>query len=84
VFDILDYVVVYPVADINKLSDKKGNVLPDAFLVKKGTTLKEFAFIIHTDIGEKFIGGIDAKSKKKLGADYELKNNDVVEILFKH
>jgi len=28
-----------------------------------------------------FIGGIDAKTKKKLGADYELKNNDVVEIL---
>jgi len=82
VFDVLDCIVVYPVADINKLSDKKGNVLPDVFLVKKGTTLKDFAFQVHSDIGEKFIGGIEVKNKRKLGADYELKNNDVVEILF--
>jgi len=83
VFDVLDYIVVYPVADINKLTDKTGNVLPDAFLIKRGTTLKEFAFIIHTDIGEKFIGGLETKTKKKLGADYVLQNDDVVEILFK-
>jgi ribosome-binding ATPase YchF (GTP1/OBG family) len=83
VFDVLDYIVVYPVADINKLTDKTGNVLPDAFLIKRGTTLKEFAYIIHTDIGEKFIGGLEAKTKKKLGADYALQNDDVVEILFK-
>ena len=82
VFDVLDYIVVYPVADINKLIDNKGNVLPDAFLVKRGTTLKEFAFIIHSDIGEKFIGGLEAKTKRKLGADYILQKNDVVEILF--
>ena len=82
VFDVLDYIVVYPVADINKLTDNKGNVLPDAFLVKRGTTLKEFAFIIHSDIGEKFIGGLEAKTKRKMGADYVLQNNDVVEILF--
>lgn len=82
VFEVLDNIVVYPVADINKLTDKKGNVLPDAFLVKNGTTLKGFAFSIHSDIGEKFIGGLEAKTKRKLGADYVLKNNDVVEILF--
>ncbi len=82
VFDVLGYIVVYPVADINKLTDKKGNVLPDAFLVKNGTNLKEFAFSIHSDIGEKFIGGLEAKTKRKLGANYVLKNNDVVEILF--
>jgi len=81
-FEVLDNIVVYPVADINKLTDKKGNVLPDAFLVKNGTTLKEFAFSIHSDIGEKFIGGLEAKTKRKLGADYVLKNDDVIEILF--
>jgi len=82
VFDVLDYIVVYPVADVNKLSDKKGNVLPDAYLVKKGTTMKEFAGIIHSDMADKFIGGLDAETKRKLGADYELKDGDVVEILF--
>jgi len=83
VFDKLNYIVVYPVADINKLTDKNGNVLPDAFLIKKGTTLKEFAFLLHSDIGERFIGGLEAKTKRKLGAEYVLQNNDVVEILFK-
>ncbi len=81
VFDVLDQIVVYPVADANKLVDSKNNVLPDAYLVKKGTKLKEFAYMIHTDIGNKFIGGLDARTKKKLGAGYELKNGDVVEIL---
>ncbi|MBD3155158.1 MAG: redox-regulated ATPase YchF [Candidatus Aenigmarchaeota archaeon] len=81
VFDVLDYIAVYPVADANKLTDKKGNILPDTYLVKKGTKLKEFAFMIHSDIGEKFIGGLDARKKIKLGANYELKDNDVIEIL---
>ncbi|MFH7880837.1 MAG: YchF-related putative GTPase [Candidatus Aenigmatarchaeota archaeon] len=81
VFNLLNYITVYPVADRNKLTDSEGNVLPDAFLVKKGTRLKEFAYLIHTEIGDKFIAGIDVKTKKTLSADYELKDNDVVEIV---
>ena len=82
VFNLLDYIVVYPVANSTKLTDTKGNVLPDAILVRRGTTLKEFASLIHTDMASKFIGGIDARTKKRLGADYVLKNNDVIEIVF--
>jgi ribosome-binding ATPase YchF (GTP1/OBG family) len=82
VFEKLDYIVVYPVANINKLTDTRGNVLPDAGLVKKGTTLKEFAETIHTDIADSFIGGLDI-DKKKIGADHVLKDGDVVEILFR-
>lgn len=81
VFDLLNYIVVYPVEDENKLSDKKGNVLPDAFLVPKGTTALELAFKIHTDIGEKFVSAIDARTKRRLGKDYELRNNDVIKIM---
>ena len=80
VFELLDYIAVYPVADAAKLNDKDGNVLPDVYLVPKGTTVKELAFKIHTSIGEKFIAGIDARTRKRLAADYVLKNNDVVEI----
>jgi len=83
VFKKLQKIVVYPVADASKLADSKGNILPDAYIVDKGTKLKEFAYMIHTDIGESFIGGIDARSKRKLSAEYELKDGDVVEILFK-
>ncbi len=82
VFDLLGYIVVYPVANVNKLTDKKGNVLPDAILVPKGTTLKEFAGKVHTDFADKFIGGIDFETRRKLGADYEVKNGDIIEILF--
>ncbi len=82
VFDLLDYIAVYPVADANKLTDKDGNVLPDVFLVPNGTTVKELAFKVHTTLGEKFIAGIDARTKKRLAADYRLKNRDVVEIVF--
>jgi len=81
VFDLLNYIVVYPVEDENKLTNKKGDVLPDALLVPNGTTALELAFKIHTDIGEKFIAAIDARTKKRLGKDYVLKNNDVVRIM---
>jgi hypothetical protein len=82
VFELLNYIVVYPVADANKLTDKDGNVLPDVFLVPKGTNVKELAFRVHTELGEKFICGIDARTKRRLAADYQLKNNDVIEIAF--
>lgn len=82
VFELLNYIAVYPVADANKLTDKDGNVLPDVYLVPQSTTAKELAFKIHTSIGEKFIAGIDARTKKRLSADYQLKNNDVIEIIF--
>jgi ribosome-binding ATPase YchF (GTP1/OBG family) len=83
VFKKLQKIVVYPVADASKLTDTKNNILPDAYLVDKGMKLKEFAYMIHTDIGENFIGGLDARSKRKLSGDYELKDGDVVEILFR-
>jgi ribosome-binding ATPase YchF (GTP1/OBG family) len=82
VFERLGMIVVYPVADIGKLSDKKGNVLPDAFLVRKGTRLREFAEGVHTELAAGFIGGLDI-NRRKLGADHVLQDGDVVEILFK-
>jgi len=81
VFDLLEYIVVYPVANANKMTDKDGNVLPDAMLIPKGTTTKELAYLIHTDIGEKFICGVDVRTKRKIASDYELNNNDIVEIM---
>lgn len=81
VFDMLQYIPVYPVASISRLSDNKGNVLPDVHLVKKGTTMKELAAKVHTTMADKFIGGLDLE-KKKVGADYEVKASDVLEIIF--
>ncbi len=81
VFQLLDLIVVYPVEDENKFSDKNGRILPDAFLVKKGSTPKDLAFMVHTDIGRGFLYAVDARTKMRLGEKHELKNGDIVKIV---
>ncbi len=81
VFDILGYKVVYPVEDENRWTDKKGNVLPDAFLLPKDATALDLAFKIHTEIGKKFIAAVDARTKKRIGKDHVLKDGDVIKIV---
>lgn len=81
VFDLLGYIAVYPVENENKLSDSKGNILPNTFLLPKGSTAKDLAYKVHTDIGEGFLYAIDVRTKKRIGADYELKNGDVISIV---
>ena len=81
VFDLLDMIVVYPVGDEHKLTDQKGNVLPDAFLVPKGSTPREFAYIIHTDIGDKFMHAVDARKSMRIASDYELQYRDIIKIV---
>ncbi|MHA1786190.1 MAG: redox-regulated ATPase YchF [Candidatus Helarchaeota archaeon] len=78
VFNILKMIVVFPVHDSHALTDTDGNVLPDAYLVPKGTKIKEFAAKIHTDLAKNFIHGINARDQKRLSDSYELKNLDVV------
>lgn len=80
VFELLDYVAVFP-ASANKLGDSKGNILPDCFLLPKGSTALDFAFYLHTDFGKNFIKAIDARTKRALGKNYELKHRDALEIV---
>ena len=80
VFEFLNYIAVYPVENESKFSDKKGNVLPDVFLIPKGSTALDLAYKVHSDIGDKFIGAIDARTKKRVSADYELKDGDILSI----
>jgi ribosome-binding ATPase YchF (GTP1/OBG family) len=80
VFDTLHMIAIFP-GGINKLTDQYGNVLPDCFLIKDGSTAVDFAYKIHTDLGNKFIRAIDVKKKLTVGRDHKLKNFDVVEIV---
>lgn len=80
-FKLLGGVVVYPVEDENRYSDKNGNVLPDAYIVPRGSTARDLAFKIHTELGEGFLYAIDAKRKQRLGADHVLKDGDVIKIV---
>ncbi|MEM4058104.1 MAG: TGS domain-containing protein, partial [Thermoplasmata archaeon] len=82
-FTLLDLISVYPVEDESKWCDKNGNVLPDVYLVKNGSTAIDLAYKVHTDLGENFIRGIDAKTKKIIGSDHILKDGDVIKIVAK-
>ncbi|MBU4265957.1 MAG: TGS domain-containing protein, partial [Candidatus Altiarchaeota archaeon] len=81
VFDILKQIVVYPVENENKFMDNKGNVLPDAHLLPEGSTALDLAYKVHTDIGDKFIGAIDCKTKMKVRKDHQLNDCDVIKII---
>ncbi|MBI2653577.1 redox-regulated ATPase YchF [Candidatus Woesearchaeota archaeon] len=80
VFELLNYIAAYPVAT-SKLTDKEGNTLPDCFLVPRDITAVEFAFKVHTDIGNNFIKAIDQKTKLVIGKEHKLKHRDVIEII---
>lgn len=81
VFEELGYIVIFP-GGVNKLADSEGNILPDAFLLPKGSTALDFAFKLHTDIGNNFVKAVNVKTKKLVGKDYVLENGDVIEIIF--
>ena len=78
-FDILKYVSVFPAG--SKLEDSKGNVLPDCYLMPPGSTALDFAYRLHTDIGNNFIKAVDVRTKKAVGKDYVLKDGDGLEIM---
>ena len=80
-FNLLEKIVVYPVEDDSKLSDKKGNILPEAYLLNKESTAKDLAHAVHEELGKGFLFAIDVRTKRRLGADHILKNNDVIKIV---
>ncbi len=80
-FNALNLIVVYPVEDADRLSDKDGNILPDAFMLKQGSTAKDLAMHVHSELAEHFLYAIDARSKQRLGAEYRLKDRDVIKIV---
>ena len=80
-FRVLKLIVVFPVEDETKLSNKDGQVLPDAKLLPEDATAKNLAETIHQDIAKGFLFAIDAKTKQRIGADHTLKNGDVIKIV---
>lgn len=81
VFKLLGMNAVYPVEDADKLSDRKGNVLPDAFLVPYSASVSDLAGQIHTELARTMIYAVDARTKIRLPTDYKLKDRDVVRIV---
>ena len=62
----------------------------DSFLITKGLSdvlrrgtaykAKQLAYKVHTDLGDKFVRGIDCRTKRTVGADHELAAHDVLKI----
>jgi ribosome-binding ATPase len=80
-FDLLKAIVVFPVEDETKLTDKDGRVLPDAFVMRGGSTAVDLARTVHSELAEGFLYAIDARTGKRLAADHVLKNRDIVKIV---
>ena len=80
-FKLLNMITVYPVEDVEHLANHNGKILPDAYLIPRGTTAHQFAYIIHTELGESFLYAIDARNKTRIGEDAVLKDRDVISIV---
>ena len=81
VFKLLKMNSVYPVANEEKLSDKKGRVLPDLILMKDGATVKDLAREIHTDLPKGLIYAKDLRYNLRLPTTYQLRDRDVISLI---
>ncbi len=79
--DVLRYIPVFPVEDVERLTDHDGNVLPDLYLMPPGSTSRDLAFKIHSELGKGFLYAVDARRKIRLGDDYKLRWGDVISIV---
>ena len=81
VFKLLKMNSIYPVANEDKLSDKKGRVLPDLILLKDGATVADLAKEIHTDLTKGLLYAKDLRYKLRLPTTYQLRDRDVVSLV---
>ena len=80
VFDVLGYVAVFPVAGMD-LRDREGRVLPDCYLMPRGSTVIDLAAAVHSELARKFVRAVDVRSRRELGKDYVLRHGDVIHIV---
>lgn len=81
VFGGLKMIAAYPVEDEHKWEDGKGNLLPNVHLVKEGSTALDLAERVHTDLAKRFIGAVDARTGKRVGKEYVLKDSDIIKVI---
>ncbi len=81
VFKLLKMNSIYPVANEEKLSDKKGRVLPDLILMKDGATVNDLANESHSDLQKGLLYAKDLRYKLRLPLDYQLRDRDVISLI---
>jgi len=81
VYEVLDQLTAYPVQDETHWTDGQGNVLPDAHLLPDGSTPRDLAYAVHSDIGEGYLHAVDAREKRRISDETELDEGDVIKIV---
>jgi ribosome-binding ATPase YchF (GTP1/OBG family) len=81
VFKLLKMNAVYPVADAKKMADKHGNVLPDVYLMRSGSTVEDLAREVHSELAKGLLYAVDVRDGLHLPTDYHLKDRDVLSIV---
>ena len=76
-FEELGAIAVFPGA---RKPQDDGSFLQDCFALPGGSTAEEFAYFLHTDIGEGFLHAHDVRTERQIAADTELSHRDVIEI----
>lgn len=78
-FDVMGAIAIFP-GSANGSKDEKG-VFRDCFILPEGSTTEEFAYHLHSDIGDGLLHGIDCRDSRQIGSGHELSHRDVVEIV---
>ena len=81
VFKLLKMNSIYPVATPEKLSDKKGRVLPDLILLKDGSTVIDLAKEIHSDLIKGLLYAKDLRYNLRVPTNYQLRDRDVISLV---
>jgi len=82
IFNVLGYIAVWPVAR-EDLKDSKNRILPDVFLLPPGSTVKDLAEKIHSDLVKNMVKAKELTTGKLLDKDDVLSHNYVITILTK-
>ena len=81
VFKLLGMIVAYPVEDESKFSNRDGEVLPDARLMRPGSTARDLAGTVHADLERGFLHAVNCRTGQRMGGDQELEDGAVVRIV---
>ena len=81
VFDLLDHVAVFPVENETRWTDGAGSVLPDAVLLPRGSTPRDLAYAVHSDIGDGYLHAVDARTDRRIAEDRVLEHGDIVKVV---
>ncbi|MEM0111161.1 MAG: YchF-related putative GTPase [Candidatus Parvarchaeota archaeon] len=81
VFKIMNWKVVFPVADEKKLTDSQGRVMPDAYIMAADATPKDLAEKVHTEVAKNYKGAIDCRTGLKIRNDKPIDNGQIIKII---